>query len=138
MLKGIPKILSPQLLKVLCEMGHADRIVISNGNFPAESVGKNGIVVRLDGHNVPEVLDAVLTVFPLDTYIAGQHKRGEQNKTNKCRTKVNNPFDVAFKFVHSINDISVSKSSHLSVSQYLRVRSNKINDILLFLLCNLS
>ena len=69
MLKGIPKILSPQLLKVLCEMGHADRIVISDGNFPAESVGKNGIVVRLDGHNVPEVLDAVLTVFPLDTYV---------------------------------------------------------------------
>ena len=69
MLKGIPKILSPQLLKVLCEMGHGDRIVISDGNFPAESIGKNGIVVRLDGHNVPEVLDAVLTVFPLDTYV---------------------------------------------------------------------
>ncbi|MCR5223281.1 MAG: fucose isomerase [Lachnospiraceae bacterium] len=69
MLKGIPKILSPQLLKVLCEMGHADRIVISDGNFPAESVGKNGIVVRLDGHGVPEVLDAILTVFPLDTYV---------------------------------------------------------------------
>ena len=69
MLKGIPKILSPELLKVLCEMGHADRIVISDGNFPAESVGKNGIVVRLDGHGVPEVLDAILTVFPLDTYV---------------------------------------------------------------------
>lgn len=69
MLKGIPKILSPELLKVLCEMGHADRIVISDGNFPAESVGKNGIVVRLDGHGVPEVLDAILKVFPLDTYV---------------------------------------------------------------------
>ena len=69
MLKGIPRILSPELLKVLCEMGHADRIVISAGNFPAESVGKNGIVVRLDGHGVPEVLDAILTVFPLDTYV---------------------------------------------------------------------
>lgn len=69
MLKGIPKILSPQLLKVLCEMGHADRIVISDGNFPAESVGKNSVVVRLDGHGVPEVLDAILQVFPLDTYV---------------------------------------------------------------------
>ena len=69
MLKGIPKILSPQLLKVLCEMGHADRIVISDGNFPAESVGKNAVVVRLDGHGVPEVLDAILQVFPLDTYV---------------------------------------------------------------------
>ena len=63
MLKGIPKILSPQLLKVLCEMGHADRIVISDGNFPAASVGKNGIVVRLDGHGVPEILDAILTAY---------------------------------------------------------------------------
>ena len=69
MLKGIPKILSPELLKVLCEMGHADRIVISDGNFPAASVGKNAIVVRLDGHGVPEILDAILTVFPLDTYV---------------------------------------------------------------------
>lgn len=69
MLKGIPKILSPELLKVLCEMGHADRIVISDGNFPAESVGKNAIVVRLDGHGVPEVLDAILELFPLDTYV---------------------------------------------------------------------
>ena len=69
MLKGIPGILSPELLKVLCEMGHADRIVISDGNFPAESVGKDSIVVRLDGHCVPDVLDAVLTVFPLDTYV---------------------------------------------------------------------
>ena len=46
MLKGIPKILSPELLKVLCEMGHSDRIVIGDGNFPAESVGKNCKVVR--------------------------------------------------------------------------------------------
>ena len=69
MLKGIPKILSPELLKVLCEMGHADRIVISDGNFPAASVGKNAIVVRLDGHGVPEILDAILSVFPLDTYV---------------------------------------------------------------------
>ena len=50
-------------------MGHADRIVISDGNFPAESVGKNAIVVHLDGHGVPEILDAILTVFPLDTYV---------------------------------------------------------------------
>ena len=69
MLKGIPKILSPELLKVLCEMGHADRIVISDGNFPAESMGKDAIVIRLDGHGVPEVLDAILQVFPLDTYV---------------------------------------------------------------------
>ena len=69
MLKGIPQILSPELLKVLCEMGHSDRLVISDGNFPAESTGKDAIVIRCDGHGVPEILDAILQVFPLDTYV---------------------------------------------------------------------
>lgn len=69
MLKNIPQILSPQLLKILYEMGHSDQIVISDGNFPAESMGKDSIVIRCDGHGVPELLDAILTVFPLDTYV---------------------------------------------------------------------
>ncbi len=69
MLKNIPKILSPEMLKVLCEMGHSDRIVIADGNFPAESIGKNAIVLRADGHSATELLDAILTVFPLDTYV---------------------------------------------------------------------
>ena len=68
MLKNIPKILSPELLKALCEMGHSDRLVIADGNFPAQSMGKNSIVIRMDGHNVPEILDAILQLFPLDTY----------------------------------------------------------------------
>lgn len=69
MLKGIPKILSPELLKVLCEMGHSDRIVIADGNFPAESMGKNAKVIRMDGHGVCEILEAILQLFPLDTYV---------------------------------------------------------------------
>lgn len=69
MLKGIPKILSPELLMVLAEMGHGDKLVISDGNFPAESMGKNAIVIRADGHGVPEILDAILQLFPLDTYV---------------------------------------------------------------------
>ena len=69
MLKGIPSILSPELLKVLCEMGHSDRIVIGDGNFPAESMGKDAIVIRCDGHGVPELLDAILQVMPLDNYV---------------------------------------------------------------------
>lgn len=69
MLKGIPQILSPELLKVLCEMGHSDRLVISDGNYPAETMGKDSIVIRMDGHGVPEILDAILTVMPLDTYV---------------------------------------------------------------------
>lgn len=69
MLKGIPKILSPELLKVLCEMGHSDRLVIADGNFPAETMGKDAIVIRMDGHGTCDVLEAILKVFPLDTYV---------------------------------------------------------------------
>jgi len=69
MLKGISPMLSPMLLKVLCEMGHSDTIVIADGNFPAETMGKNGIVIRMDGHGVPEILEAILQVFPLDQYV---------------------------------------------------------------------
>lgn len=68
MLKNIPPILSPELLKVLCEMGHGDELVIGDGNFPAESMGKNAVVIRADGHGVPEILDAILSVLPLDQY----------------------------------------------------------------------
>lgn len=66
MLKGIPKIVSPSLLKILCEMGHGDEIVIADGNFPSENYGKR--VVRADGLNGVEILNAVLSLIPLDTY----------------------------------------------------------------------
>ena len=69
MLKRIPRILSPELLKVLCEMGHSDTLVIADGNFPSESVGGNSIVIRMDGHSAVEVLDAILELLPLDTYV---------------------------------------------------------------------
>ena len=66
MLKGIPKIVSPELLKVLCEMGHGDEIVIADANFPSNTFGKR--VVRADGVGGVEVLKAVLSLIPLDTY----------------------------------------------------------------------
>lgn len=66
MLKNIPKILSPELVKILMEMGHGDEIVIADGNFPAEAIGQR--VVRCDGHGVPEILDGIMQLFPLDTY----------------------------------------------------------------------
>lgn len=69
MLKGIPKILSPELLKILCEMGHSDTLVLADGNFPGESIGKNAKVVRCDGHGIPALLEAILKLFPLDSYV---------------------------------------------------------------------
>ena len=67
MLKGIPSILTPELLKTLMEMGHSDEIVIADGNFPSGTFGKK--VIRLDGHGVTEILDAILKFFPLDPYV---------------------------------------------------------------------
>lgn len=68
MLKGIPSIISPELLKILMEMGHGDEIVIGDGNFPAAAYAKR--LIRCDGHDVPALLDAILKFFPLDTYSA--------------------------------------------------------------------
>ena len=72
MLKNISPIISPELLKILMEMGHGDEIVIGDGNFPAASVaGALGTckLVRLDGHGVNEIVDAILKLMPLDTYV---------------------------------------------------------------------
>ncbi len=67
MLKGIPSILSPELLKILMEMGHGNELVLADGNFPAASIAQR--LVRLDGHDVPRILESVLRLFPLDTYV---------------------------------------------------------------------
>ncbi len=67
MLLGIPPIISPELLKILSEMGHGDEIVLGDGNFPAASNAKR--LIRCDGHKVPELLAAILKLFPLDTYV---------------------------------------------------------------------
>ena len=88
MLKGIPSILSPELLKVLMEMGHGDERVIADGNFPAESMGKNAIVIRCDGHGVPELLDAILQVFPLDTYVEKPVSLMEVMKGDNAKTPI--------------------------------------------------
>ena len=68
MLKGISPLISPALLKALCEMGHGDELVIADGNFPSESMGKDAVVVRADGHGGAAILDAVLSLLPLDAY----------------------------------------------------------------------
>jgi L-fucose mutarotase len=66
MLKGISKLISPELIKILMEMGHGDEIVFADNNFPAASHANR--LVRCDGHSISELLEAVLHLFPLDTY----------------------------------------------------------------------
>ncbi len=67
MLKGVPAILPPELLKALCEMGHGDEFTIGDANFPALSYCDK--VIRMDGHGIPEILDAILQLIPLDQYV---------------------------------------------------------------------
>lgn len=70
MLKNIPKIISPELLKILSEMGHGDELVIADGNFPSAAL--NDRVVRYDGNSVPDLLTAILELYPLDSYAEEQ------------------------------------------------------------------
>ena len=86
MLKGISPLISPELLKALAEMGHGDELVIADGNFPCHSVGKEAIVIRADGHGVPEILDAVLKLIPLDTYTDKPVALMEVVKGDTCGT----------------------------------------------------
>ena len=58
MLKNIPEVISPELMKTLMEMGHGDEIVLADGNFPAASVARR--VIRCDGHGIPKILEAVI------------------------------------------------------------------------------
>ncbi|MBS4219253.1 fucose isomerase [Bacillus sp. FJAT-49711] len=67
MLKGIPSILSPDLMKTLMEMGHGDEIVLADGNFPSASNAKR--IIRCDGHGIRELLEAIMQFLPLDTYV---------------------------------------------------------------------
>lgn len=67
MLKGIPSILSPELLKILMEMGHGDEIILADGNFPAAAMAQR--LVRADGHGTAALLEAVLKLLPLDGYV---------------------------------------------------------------------
>ncbi len=69
MLKNIPNILTPELLKVLAEMGHNDTIILADANFPAASMSKDSILIRCNGVGASEMLDAILQFFPLDTYV---------------------------------------------------------------------
>ncbi len=67
MLKGISNAISPELLKILMEMGHGDELVIGDGNFPAASMAQR--LVRADGLGVPLLLEGILQLFPLDQYV---------------------------------------------------------------------
>jgi len=67
MLKGISPYLSPDLLATLCRMGHGDEIVLADAHFPGESF--NNHVLRADGIRIPDLLEGILPLFELDSYV---------------------------------------------------------------------
>ncbi|WP_127586265.1 RbsD/FucU family protein [Paenibacillus koleovorans] len=67
MLKKIPAILPPELVKIMMEMGHGDELVLGDAHFPAASNAAR--LVRCDGHPIPVLLEAILELFPLDPYV---------------------------------------------------------------------
>lgn len=67
MLRGISPLLSPDLLATLCRMGHGDTLVLADAHFPGHSVNAN--VLRADGLRIPDLLDAILPLFVLDSFV---------------------------------------------------------------------
>ncbi|KAK2493106.1 hypothetical protein MC885_010010 [Smutsia gigantea] len=69
-LKGVPALLSPELLYALARMGHGDEIVLADVNFPTSSICRCGPEeIRADGLGIPQLLEAMLRLLPLDTYV---------------------------------------------------------------------
>ncbi len=95
MLKGIPPILGPDLLYVLRAMGHGDKIAIVDANFPGDSSGPQ--LIRLDGLSATDVLDAVLTLMPLDTFVDDQAFGMEVVGDPKKREQTHKEFDKLIK-----------------------------------------
>ena len=102
MLIKIDPILSPELLFTLRTMGHGDKLVLADANFPANSMNKN--IIRLDGVNIDDATRAILSVFPLDSFVVSQggtaanrmevdHKPDELTNTHK-------------EFIKAVKDVS--------------------------------
>ena len=95
MLKGIPKIVSPELLKIPCEMGHGDEIVITDANFPSASLGQR--IVRADGIDSTEMLKAILSLIPLDQYDNEHFILMEKCKGDRVDTEIWNVYKKVLK-----------------------------------------
>src|SRR4051794_41904165 len=79
MLKRIPSILSPELLHMIAQMGHGDELVLADANFPSVAIARR--LVRADGHSVPAILEGILQLFPLDSFVekpAAVMRRGDK------------------------------------------------------------
>ena len=102
MLIKIDPILSPELLFTLRTMGHGDKLVLADANFPANSMNKN--VIRLDGVNIKDAAKAILSVFPLDSFIVSQG--GTAANRMEVDDNPNELTETHKEFIKAVKDIS--------------------------------
>ena len=102
MLIKIDPILSPELLFTLRTMGHGDKLVLADANFPANSMNKN--VIRLDGVNIKDAAKAILSVFPLDSFIVSQG--GTAANRMEVDDNPNELTEAHKEFIQAVKDIS--------------------------------
>lgn len=123
MLKNIPSLISPQLLKVLMEMGHGDEIVIGDGNFPAAAYTSR--LIRLDGLHIPEILTALLQLFPLDRFepnaflmekVSGDNAKTPIWETYKTIAEKGDPHFKGFGFIERYSFYERSKKAYAIVA----------------------
>ena len=105
MLKGISPLVSPDLLKVMAEMGHGDEIVFSDAHFPAHYFGKNcNYVLRADGLKADQLLGAISPLFELDSY-ATPVIMMEAVKGDTLDPKVEEAYRAALKYDGTIEQM---------------------------------
>ena len=102
MLIKIDPILSPELLFTLRTMGHGDKLVLADANFPANSMNKN--VIRLDGVNIEDAAKAILSVFPLDSFIVTQG--GKAANRMEVDDNPNEIIDSHKEFINAVKEKS--------------------------------
>ena len=102
MLIKIDPILSPDLLFLLRSMGHGDRLVLTYANFPAHSMNKS--VVRLDGVNIKDAARAILSVFPLDSFVVSQG--GTAAKRMEVDDKPDELTETHKEFIKAVKEVS--------------------------------
>lgn len=97
MLKGISPLLSPELLETIYRMGHGDEIVLADAHFPGESLGPR--VIRADGLQIGDLLDAILPLFVLDQYVPAPLLMMAAVKGDKLDPKVESDYkDIIKKY----------------------------------------
>jgi len=102
MLIKINPILSPELLFALRSMGHGDKLILADANFPAETMNKR--VIRLDGVNIPDAAKAILSVFPLDSFIVSQGKAAVSRM--EVDEKPQELLDSHKEFINTVKEVS--------------------------------